>query len=126
VIFKEQRVLNFFLRKQIVATMRNGKYGLCIGELIDVKDGDGNLVGKARVKAVFENEDVFRRLLVKYSGFSTVEEWERTAKSLNGGKLPKFIVLLRFIGTKNVEAEVVKMMDVVVQAEDSSGCTHVD
>jgi hypothetical protein len=39
-IFKEQRVLNVFLRKQIVATMRNGMCSLCIRGLIDVKDGE--------------------------------------------------------------------------------------
>lgn len=97
-IFKEEIVLNFFLEKRIVATMRNGRYGLMIGERIDVVDGSGNLVGRAKVVAVLLNYPKFRRLLVKYSGFPTVEQWERAARSLYKGKLPKFIVLLQLAG----------------------------
>jgi hypothetical protein len=96
--FVEERVLNFFLEKRIVATMRNGKYGLMIGDDVDILNGSGTPIGKAKVIAVLLNYPKFRQLLVKYSGFSTVEEWEQTAKKLHNGKLPKFIVLLRFTG----------------------------
>ena len=39
--FVEERVLNFFLEKRIVATMRNGKYGLMIGDDVDILNGSG-------------------------------------------------------------------------------------
>jgi len=97
-IFKEEDVLTFFLKKRIVATMRNGKYGLMIGEEIDVFDGSGKPIGRAKVKAVFENVPTFRKLLVRYSGFNDVKEWEKTAKNLHNGKIPKYIVLLQFTG----------------------------
>jgi hypothetical protein len=97
--FVEERVLNFFLEKRIVATMRNGKYGLMIGDDVDILNGSGTPIGKAKVIAVLLNYPKFRQLLVKYSGFNNVKEWEQTAKKLHNGKLPKFIVLLRFTGS---------------------------
>jgi hypothetical protein len=118
--FSDDRVLSFFLEKKIVATMRNGKYGMLVGKEIDVEDYSNKPVGKAKIMAVFVNCPKFRKLLRKYSGFETVEEWEETAKALNNGNLPRYIVLLRLIEVydemKN-EIEEVDEFEIVLNAE---------
>ena len=95
--FAEQVVLHTLLTKGIVATMRNGRYNFHLGREVDIRDFKDNIVGKARIIAVFENYSIFRKLLLKYSGFKTVEEWEERARNLNNGKLPRYIVLLRLV-----------------------------
>ena len=94
--FEEERVLKFFLEKGMVATMRRAVqyYSGLIGKVIEVCNGSGKAVAKARVVAIFENSPETRKMLVKYSGFSSVEEWESVAKQLHGN-LPPIIVLLK-------------------------------
>jgi len=83
------------MRSGVVATMRNGKYYMLIGREIMVRDSRDIIFAKAKIVAVFENLRIFRKLLWKYSGFESLEEWEAKAKELNSGKLPKYIVLLK-------------------------------
>lgn len=93
--FKSLRAVSQLLNGGIVATMRNGRYNNIIGREVDIRDERGIVFARARVIAVLENNKTFRRLLWKYSGFESVEEWEERAKELHNGKLPKFIVILK-------------------------------
>lgn len=85
--FDNEKALNQLLSKKIVATMRNYKYEPC--QVVTVNDEY-----KAEVLAVFKNIKAFRKALLKYSGFSSVEEWEEVAVELHR-YMPKYIVLLR-------------------------------
>ena len=96
IVFKNEQVLQFFLQKGLIATIRQAVdyYARLIGKQIDVVDGSGNVVGKAEILAVFQNIPQFRKMLVKYSSFKSVEDWEKTAIQLHGS-LPPIIVLLK-------------------------------
>ncbi len=125
--FSDDKVLSFFLENEIVATMRNGKYNLLLGKEIDVEDGSNKPIGKAKVMAVFVNHPKFRKLLRKYSGFKTVEEWEETAKALNNGNLPRYIVLLKLIEVYDdlkSEIEEVDEFEILLADELSRSSPH--
>lgn len=87
--FNNEKALNQLLSKKIVATMRN--YHYTVGTTVTI-----NGQYKAEVLAVFKNIKTFRKSLLKYSGFESVEEWEKTAIELHRN-MPKYIVLLRLI-----------------------------
>ncbi|ADB58657.1 hypothetical protein [Archaeoglobus profundus] len=93
--FRSLRAISQLMGKGVVATMRNGKYHDLIGREIVIRDSRNIVFAKAKIVAVFENLKVFRKLLWKYSGFESLEEWEKRARDLNGGKLPRYIVLLK-------------------------------
>lgn len=87
--FNNEKALNQLLTKKIVATMRN--YHYTVGTTVTI---NGN--HKAEVLAVFKNVKTFRKSLLRFSGFESVEEWEETAKQLHGN-MPKYIILLRLV-----------------------------
>ncbi len=93
--FSSMKAISKLLQDGIVATMRNGRYGNVIGKEITVRDDRNLIFAKARIVAIFENNKTFRKLLWKYSGFESVEEWEKRALELHKGKLPRYIVLLK-------------------------------
>lgn len=93
--FSSMRAISKLLQDGIVATMRNGQYGNLIGREITIRDDRNLTFAKAKIIAIFENNKTFRKLLLKYSGFGSVEEWEEKAKELHKGKLPRYIVLLK-------------------------------
>ena len=82
------------LSKGIFSTMRNFLYK--VGTVVPLKDGNGKEIGKARVLAVFVNCKAFRKALLKYSGFKSIEEWEQKAIELHGS-MPRYIVLCKVL-----------------------------
>jgi len=87
--FNNEKALNQLLSKKIVATMRNYEYH--VGQTVTI-----NNKHKAEILAVFKNINAFRKALLKYSGFESVEEWEKTAIGLHRN-MPKYIVLIRLL-----------------------------
>ena len=82
------------LKKGLFSTMRNFRYS--VGAVISLRDENKKEIGKARVLAVFVNCKAFRKALLKYSGFSSVKEWEQKAIELHGS-MPKYIIFCKVL-----------------------------
>ena len=82
------------IKKGIFSTMRNYEYK--VGAVVTLRDENRKEIGKAKVLAVFVNCKAFRKPLLKYSGFKSIEEWKQKAIELHGS-MPKFIVLCKVL-----------------------------
>ena len=84
---KCKQVLDFFLTRGFVATMRDYPYKK--GQRIRI-----NMKYRAEVSNVFDATEKAIKHFTNLSSFSTAEDWIKKAKELHG-KMPKYIVLVR-------------------------------
>ncbi|MCD6484832.1 MAG: hypothetical protein J7L47_06955 [Candidatus Odinarchaeota archaeon] len=87
-----KQVLNFFLEKGVIATLRSYPYRA--GQHIVI-----NRKYKAIVQKVYPATPQNLITFLDYSSFKTVDEWMAKAKELHG-KMPRFLVLVSKIPEK--------------------------
>ena len=88
--------LRFLSEFGVAAVMVNHAFN--IGRRVEVEDDSGSKLTVV-VKQVWGNSEETRGKLVGVSGFKTVEEWEQAVKKRNGGRLPRFIVVVEVVGS---------------------------
>jgi len=86
----DERVLKQFLDTGVLATMRNYHYK--VGQEVRIKY-NGKTIAKGFIVGVFANRIAFRKAFLKYSGFNTIEEWEKKAKEICG-RMPDYIIIV--------------------------------
>jgi len=98
-------------KRSYFATMRNYHYN--VGSIIQLTDG-ANEIGRAVVMGVFLNTPAFRKALVKYSGYDTIEDWVKDSEqvySSGSGKPPRYIILCKVIELDVDVAELIEMTE---------------
>jgi len=91
-IFRNKKALEQLLKNGVVATMRTYRYKEGIKILIN-----GEYIGI--VERVVPNNTETQKKYVNISGFSSVDEWKKTAEELHG-RTPLFIVVVRLVKSK--------------------------